>query len=91
MYYEFLGISLQQEQNDDLLPPTQTLNSINADIGNNKYKKYIIICSVILLILVVILFNFLKSQNGIPFITSQTNHLDYGSKQETFDGSDKTD
>jgi cytoskeletal protein RodZ len=91
MYYEFLGISLQPEQNDDLLPPTQTLNSINADIGNNKYKKYIIICSVILLILVVILFNFLKSQNGIPFITSQKNHLDYGSKQETFDGSDKTD
>ena len=91
MYYEFLGISLQPEQNDDLLPPTQTLNSINADIGSNKYRKYIIICSVILLILVVILFNFLKSQNGIPFITSQTNHLDYGSKQETFDGSDKTD
>jgi cytoskeletal protein RodZ len=43
MYYEFLGISLQPEQNDDLLPPTQTLNSINADIGSNKYKKYIIL------------------------------------------------
>jgi len=92
MYYELLGIDLQSQQNDDLLQPNKTQNSINKDVGGNKYKKYIIIVFVILLTLVVMLFNFLKkSQNDIPFLTIQTNYLNYGSEQENFDESDNTD
>jgi cytoskeletal protein RodZ len=92
MYYELLGIDLQSQQNDDLLLANKTQNSVNKDVGGNKYKKYIIIFSVILLTLVVMLFNFLKkSQNDIPFLTIQTNYLNYGSEQENFDESDNAD
>ena len=93
IYYEFLGINLQIEQNDDLLPLSPAITSTDQDNNSNssKYKKYILICSIILLLFVVILYNFLKSHDEIPFITSQPNNLDYGSEQETFDGSYKTD
>ncbi len=89
MYYDFLGI--KQAEHDDDLTTSQILSNSDTPITSSKYKKYIIICSVILLVLVVVSYNTLKSQTGISIITSQPNDIDDGSKQETFDGSDKTD
>lgn len=88
MYYEFLGIDLQTEQKDNLT--TQILNNTDRSFGN-KYKKYIVICSVILLALLVLSYNILKSQTRAPLITTQPDNVDDGSKQKISDGSYKTD
>lgn len=61
MYYEFLGINPQNER-DDELETTQVLNSSEIPVITKKYTKYIIICSVILLALVIALYDFLKVQ-----------------------------
>lgn len=93
IYYEFLGINLPLDQNDSLQSANPLVVDTDTNIRETKYKKYIIIFSVILLVLVVTLFNFLRSHNRdeITFTTSQQSNLNYGSKQESFNGSYKTD
>lgn len=62
MYYEFLGINLQNEQNI----PFQ-INKVPSNCEKTKLEsksnKYIIFCSVILLILVIAFYNTLILQN----------------------------
>ena len=55
------------------------------------YTKYIIICSVILLALVIALYDFLKVQPEDLLITTQSDDVNDGSRQQSSDIPYKTD
>jgi len=61
MYYEFLGISLQNQQSTPC--QSNALNKQDKAKIESKSNKYIIFCSIILLILVVELYSGLILQN----------------------------
>ncbi len=90
MYYEFLGINPQNER-DDELETTQVLKSSEIPVITKKYTKYIIICSVILLALVIALYDFLKVQPEDLLITTQSDDVNDGSRQQSSDIPYKTD
>ncbi len=90
IYYEFLGIDLKEQQENNS-STTQILNNNDEPIISKKYTKYVIICSIILLFLVVVSYNFLKSRAREPLITTQSDYVNDGNKQENSDGSYKTD
>ena len=90
MYYEFLGINLQSQQHHNRNLTTASLSD-SADsvyITNNKYKKCITICSIILLALSVISYNLLKPRATNASLITESNN---GNKQKTSNGSDKAD
>lgn len=89
MYYEFLGITISQEQNDSLSKAKIVNNNDKTGVGN-KYKKYIIFCSVILLVLVLMFYNLLKLQDQENYITKSDTIQD-GINKEIPDGPYKTD
>ena len=90
MYYEFLGINPQNERGDEL-ETTQVLNSSEIPVVTKKYTKYIIICSVILLALVIALYDFLKVQPEDLPLTTQSDDVNDGSRQQSSDIPYKTD
>lgn len=90
MYYEFLGITDQNEQNNNL-ETTELFNTSEIPVVTKKYTKYIIICSVILLALVVALYDFFKVQREDLLITTQSDDVNDGSRQQSSDIPYKTD
>lgn len=91
MYCEFLEINNSQNEQDNYSAATQTLDSTKVSIRTKKYTKYIIICSVILLVLVIALYDFLKVQPEDLLITTQSDDVNDGSRQQSSDIPYKTD
>ena len=80
MYYELLGIDFPIEQNTVSQIEQTLLSGDNFEI-ESKYKKYIIFCSVILLVLVVVSYNLLKIQNQYSYIIEQNSLNDRNNKE----------
>ena len=91
MYCEFLEINNSENEQDNCSAATQTLDSTKVHIRTKKYTKYIIICSIILLALMVVLYDFLKVQPEELLITTQSDDGNDGSRQESPDTPYKTD
>lgn len=89
MYYELLGIDIPAKQNSDLVQ-TKIVNNEDGIELENKYKKYIIFCSVILLILVITFYNLLKLQEHENYAT-QLETINDGNNEEILDGPDQAD
>lgn len=80
IYYEFLGVDLPVEQNVVSKIEQVVPDGDNFEI-ESKYKKYIIFCSVILLVLVVVSYNLLKIQNQDSYIIEQNSLNDRNNKE----------
>lgn len=96
MYYEFLGINVSTKQTNIQL--ASIANSTNTIEMDSKYKKYIIFCSVVLFILVVAAYNFLRNAEAeidnqdVEDTEEQVTQTDTinGNNKEILSGSDQT-
>ncbi len=91
MYYEFLGINAPTGQKNSL-PLTKIVNNNNVIEIDSKYKKYIILCTVILFALVVVSYNFLRNEE-VTAQEEQATQTDtiHGTNEEILSGSNQTD
>jgi transcriptional regulator with XRE-family HTH domain len=83
MYYEFLKLPLPNEENNIIVATKISGSEDTIEIAS-KYKKYIIFCSVILLVLVLVSFNLLKLQDKENYTTG-LGYINDGNNEKIID------